>query len=447
MTSQPTVAAAAAPHPSSRLRLWIVGFLLLAAAGGAYYKWGRTTEAPTGPRGRFGGMGGPPQAVPVRVVPVTRGTIDVEVRALGTVTPLQTVAVRSRLDGELVRVLFTEGQHVKEGQLLAEIDARPYETQLSQAQGALQENQARLKNAQSDLARYERLVSEGLITKQQVTTQEALVQQYQGALASNEAQVNNAKLQLAYTKILAPIEGRLGLRQVDAGNLIRSGDPNGLVVITQMRPISVLFTVPEAELPAVLEGMRRGARLPVEAWDRAEKARLAEGVLQTVDNQIDTATGSIKLRAQFTNADEELFPNQFVNIRLRVRSLLNAVVIPSAAVQRASFGTFVYAVKPDSKVTIKRVTLGPAEGDRVSVASGLDGSERIVLEGVDELTEGAKVEVVTGDGTAPAPARAATGPGSAAGGVARVVAPWQGCPQSPRGHPCAYRHLPLPQRS
>jgi multidrug efflux system membrane fusion protein len=306
---------------------------------------------------------------------------------------------------------------VQAGQVLAEIDPRPYETQLSQSQGALQENEARLKNAQSDLARYQRLQGEGLITSQQVTTQEALVQQYQGALAANQAQVNNAKLQLAYTKIVAPIAGRLGLRQVDAGNLIRSGDPNGLVVITQMRPISVLFTIPEAELPGVLEGMRRGARLRVEAWDRADKTRLAEGVLQTVDNQIDTATGSIKLRAEFTNADEELFPNQFVNIRLRVRSVQNALVIPSAAIQRASFGTFVYAVKPDSKVTIKRVTLGPGEGDKVSVAGGLDGSERIVLEGVDELTEGAKVEVVTGEGTPSRPARAATSPGSAAGGA------------------------------
>ena len=275
--------------------------------------------------------------------------------------------------------------------------------QLAQAQGQLEENRARLQNAEGDLARYQRLVSEGLITKQQVTTQEALVQQYKGALQANEAQVNTARLQLAYTRIVAPIDGRLGLRQVDAGNLIRAGDTNGLVVITQMRPISVLFTVPEAELPAVLAGLRQGERRPVQAWDRSEKVLLAEGTLQTMDNQIDTATGTIKLRARFANEQEQLFPNQFVNIRLRVNTLENATVIPSAAVQRASFGTFVYAVKPDRTVTIKRIALGPAEGDRVAVTSGLEGAERIVLEGVDELTEGAKVEVITEPAPSPAP--------------------------------------------
>jgi membrane fusion protein, multidrug efflux system len=345
---------------------------------------------------------------------VQKASIDVDVRALGTVTPFNTVTVRSRLDGELVRVLFTEGQHVSPGDLLAEIDPRPYQVQLAQAQGQLEENRARLQNAEGDLARYQRLVSEGLITKQQVTTQEALVQQYKGALQANEAQVNTARLQLAYTRIVAPIEGRLGLRQVDAGNLIRAGDANGLVVITQMRPISVLFTVPEAELPAVLAGLRQGERRPVQAWDRSEKVLLAEGTLQTMDNQIDTATGTIKLRARFANEQEQLFPNQFVNIRLRVNTLENATVIPTAAVQRASFGTFVYALKPNSTVTIKRIALGPAEGDRVAVTSGLEGTERIVLEGVDELTEGAKVDVIT-DASQPA-----TSPASApASGAAR----------------------------
>jgi len=408
-------------QPRSSARVWLVGFVLLAAAAGGYYYW--TTHSPrTQPqaqRGRFGG--GPNQVVPVRVVPVQKGTIDVEVRALGTVTPLQTVTVRSRLDGELVRVLFTEGQHVRAGQVLAEVDARPYEVQLAQSQGQLEENRARLENAKSDLARYEKLAEQGLITRQQVTTQEALVQQYQGALQANVAQVNNGKLQVAYTKITAPIEGRLGLRQVDPGNLIRSGDPNGLVVITQMRPMSVLFTVPEAELPAVLEAMRRGTRLPVQAWDRSEKVLLAEGVLQTVDNQIDTATGSIKLRAQFANAEEQLFPNQFVNIRLRVRSLANATIIPAAAVQRASFGTFVYAVNSNNTVTIKRIALGPAEGERVSIASGLDGSERIVLEGVDDLTEGAKVDIITDapGGARPSRAQGGASAGGAAGGGAR----------------------------
>ena len=358
--------------------------------------------------------------MPVRVVPVQTDTIDVQIKALGTVTPINTVTVRSRLDGELVRVLFTEGQRVKAGQLLAEIDPRPYQVALSQAQGQLEENQARLKNAEGDLARYRSLAAEGLITQQQVTTQEALVQQYRGALQANEAQVNNARLQLSYTRITAPIDGRLGLRQVDAGNLIRSGDANGLVVITQMRPISVLFTVPEAELPAVLAGLRGVRAMPVEAWDRAETLKLADGRLQTMDNQIDTTTGTIKLRARFENAEEQLFPNQFVNIRLGVRSIEDAVVVPSAAVQRASFGPFVYVVKDDSTVTIKRVQLGPVEGDRVAVTSGVTADERVVLEGVDDLTEGARVEVIP-EGGQPARQASPGTPGAAnrAGGGGR----------------------------
>jgi membrane fusion protein, multidrug efflux system len=412
--SSTDIATSATPHHQSRLRHWVIGLALLIVGAAAVWYWGRGAEPPPGPRGRFG-QGNQP--VPVRVVPVRTDTIDVQIKALGTVTPINTVTVRSRLDGELVRVLFTEGQSVKAGQLLAEIDPRPYEVALSQVQGQLEENQARLKNAEGDLERYRSLAAEGLITQQQVTTQEALVQQYRGALQANEAQVNNARLQLSYTRITAPIDGRLGLRQVDAGNLIRGGDANGLVVITQMRPISVLFTVPEAELPAVLAGLRGSRNMPVEAWDRAETLRLAEGRLQTMDNQIDTTTGTIKLRARFENADEQLFPNQFVNIRLGVRSVTDAAVIPSAAVQRASFGPFVYVVKDDSTVTIRRVQLGPAEGDRVAITSGVAADERVVLEGVDELTEGAKVEVIPeGQPVRQAPAGEPAAAGQASGG-------------------------------
>jgi multidrug efflux system membrane fusion protein len=366
-------------------------------AAGAVWYWG----GPATPPPRNDAFFGPRDAnrrTPVHTVAARVDAIDVQLRALGTVTPLNTVTVRARLDGALDRVLFTEGQRVAAGQLLAQIDPRPYEVALAQAQGQLNENAARLKNAEGDLARYTKLAAQGLITAQQVTTQEALVQQYRGALQANEAQVNNAKLQLSYTRILAPIDGRLGLRQVDAGNLVHANDTNGIVLITQMRPISVLFTVPEAELPAVLEGLRRDRRMPVEAWDRGDKTRIATGVLQTVDNQIDTSTGTIKLRAQFDNADEQLFPNQFVNIRLRVRRIPEAIVIPSAAVQRASFGTFVYVVKADRTATIRRVALGPAQDDRVSITSGLAADEQIVLEGVDDLNEGAKVEVITDTG-------------------------------------------------
>ena len=388
-TSSPT---SSYKRPRSRVGLWLLGLVLLGLAAVGTYYWQRNAP-PRQVRGRFGPSD---QPVPVRVVRARTDTIQVELPALGTVTPLQTVTVRSRVDGQLVEVLFTEGQHVSKGQLLALIDPHGYEAALTQAQGSLNESRARLKNAQSDLATYQRLAADGLITKQQVTTQEALVQQYSGNLEAGDAQVNTAKIQLAYTRITAPIDGRLGLRQVDAGNLIRSGDANGLVVISQMRPISVLYTVPEADLPSVLAGQRKGKPLRVEAWDRADQKKLAEGTLQTVDNQIDPATGTIKLRAQFANDGEPLFPNQFVNIRMRVNTLQDATVIPSAAVQRASFGPFVYVVRDNGTVTIRRIGLGPTQGDRVAVVSGLQADERIVLEGVDDLTEGAKVEVIKG---------------------------------------------------
>jgi len=397
---------ASSTPPRSRVRHWILGIVLLALGSAAVWYWGGPATPPQQPDPFFGPRDAN-RRTPIHAVAVRRETIDVLIRALGTVTPLNTVTVRARLDGALDRVLFTEGQRVSSGQLLAQIDPRPYEVALAQSQGQLKENEARLKNAEGDLVRYTKLAAEGLITGQQVTTQEALVQQYRGAVQANEAQVNNARLQLSYTRILAPIDGRLGLRQLDAGNLVHANDTNGIVLITQMRPISVLFTVPEAELPAVLDGLRKNRRMPVEAWDRNDTTKIATGLLRTVDNQIDTTTGTIKLRAEFDNADEQLFPNQFVNIRLRVRSIPDATVIPSAAVQRASFGTFVYVVKSDRTVTIRRIALGPAEGDRVSIASGLDAHEQIVLEGVDDLTEGAKVDVIA-DSTPTEPRRSPT---------------------------------------
>lgn len=411
--------------PKSRWKLWIIGFLLLGLGSYGVYRFGTGAPAENanarqgggGPGGFGGGRGGPggfggggggrAQVVPVRVVPATRQNLDVFLRALGTVTPINTVTVRARLDGELVKVNFTEGQRVAKGQVLAEIDSRPYQVQLAQAQGALEENRARLRNAQTDLERYQKLQQEQLITAQQVVGQDAQVRQLNGAIQSSEAQVASARLNLDYAKVIAPIEGRLGLRQVDAGNMVRGGDQNGIVVITQMRPISVIFTVPETDLPPVLEAFKGNRRLAVEAWDRADAVQLATGMLQTVDNQIDTSTGTIKLRATFDNANESLFPNQFVNIRLRVRTLENVTTIPAAAVQRAAFGEFVYVVKPpaaageSATVSIQRVALGPTEGERVAVTSGLAPQAQVVLEGVDQLTEGAKVEVVP-EGGAPA---------------------------------------------
>jgi multidrug efflux system membrane fusion protein len=259
-----------------------------------------------------------------------------------------------------------------------------------------------LANARADLEKFRSLFERQLIPAQQLATQESLVKQVEGSVQSNDAQVNNAKLQLSFTKIVAPISGRLGLRQVDVGNLVRSGDTNGIVVITQMQPISVIFTVPEVELPAVLTAMRGGKSPVVEAWDRAESTLLTTGVLETVDNQIDTTTGTIKLRANFKNDDEKLFPNQFVNINLKLSTVRDATVVPAAAIQRASFGTFVYVIKPDNKATIRKVTLGVSEGERVAVTEGVAPGERVVLEGVDALQEGVAVEVV-GTGAVPPP--------------------------------------------
>jgi multidrug efflux system membrane fusion protein len=280
------------------------------------------------------------------------------------------------------------------------------------------ENQARLTNARDDLEKLRSLFERQLIPRQQLTAQESLVKQLEGSVQSNDAQVSNAKLQLSFTKVLAPISGRLGLRQVDIGNLVRSGDANGIVVITQMQPISVLFTVPESDLPAVLDALRSGNSPAVEAWDRAETTLLATGTLQTVDNQIDPATGTIKLRAIFQNSDEKLFPNQFVNINLKLSTVRAATVVPAAAIQRASFGTFVYVIKPDNKATIRKVTLGVSEGERVAITDGIAPGERVVLEGVDALREGVTVEIV-GTGPVPQPSTEAPAPAPAQSGRGR----------------------------
>jgi multidrug efflux system membrane fusion protein len=392
----------------ARLGQWLIGlFILLAGAGLVwYYAIGQAQPAQQGMGGgarggRGGGSGRGADLPPVRVVQAETRSIAVVLKALGTVTPVNTVVVRSRLDGELVRVHFTEGQHVKKGQVLAEIDARPYHVALAQAEGQRAENHARLANARADLDKFQSLFDRQLIARQQLTTQESLVKQIEGSVKSNDAQVNNAKLQLSFTKVVAPISGRLGLRQVDVGNLVRSGDANGIVVITEMQPISVLFTVPEIDLPAVLDALRSNNSPAVEAWDRAETTLLATGTLRTVDNQIDTTTGTIRMRAIFPNADEKLFPNQFVNINLKLSTVAGATVVPSAAIQRASFGTFVYVIKPDNKATIRKVTLGVSEGERVAITEGVTPGERIVLEGVDALQEGVAVQIVA---TRPQPA-------------------------------------------
>ena len=334
------------------------------------------------------------QPTPVRVVPVQRGSLDVQIRSIGTVTPLNSVTVRSRVDGELTRVLFTEGAEVEQGTLLAEIDPAPYRAQLAQAEGLAQQNQAQLANAQADLELYEGLYEQDSIARQQLTSQRALVEELRGTLKANAAQVEDARLQLSWTRIEAPIAGKLGLRRVDAGNLVSSSDTEGLVSITQMRPIAVEFTVPEPDVPALRRAASSGEALAVQALDRNEQQVLARGQLHTMDNQIDIATGTLRVKALFENGDDELFPNQFVNVRLRLQTLPSVITIPSDAVQFGSRGTYVYVINAEeSKAYTRLVKLGATADGRVAVTEGLEEQELVVLEGLDRLRDGREVVI------------------------------------------------------
>ena len=341
--------------------------------------------------------------VPVVATPVKSGEFGVYLSGLGAVTPLNTVTVKSRVDGELTKVLFREGQVVGKGELLAEIDPRPYEVQLTQAQGAMARDQALLENAKVDLVRFQDLVKKDLIPKQQLDTQDSLVHQYEGAVKADQGQIDNAKLQLIYSRITAPISGRIGLRQVDAGNMVRANDAGGLAVITQMQPISVIFSLPEDNLSQVLGKLRGGARLVVEAYDRDQKQKLATGTLLTVDNQIDPNTGTVKLKAEFPNRNNELFPNQFVNARLIIEVKHDAVIVPAPAIQRGPQGTFVYVVKEDQTAALRPVTLGVTQEGNASITSGLSAGEIVVVDGADRLRDGGKVEVKGQDNGTPAP--------------------------------------------
>lgn len=351
--------------------------------------------------GGFGGgfMGGP---TPVRVAAAREADFPVYFSALGTVTATNTVNVRGRVSGQLIKLPFEEGQQVKAGAVLAVIDPRPYQVALQQAEGTLVQNQAQLRNAELDLKRYQGLYAEDSIAKQTLDTQEALVNQYRGTLKNNEAAVAEARLNLDFTQVKAPIAGRLGLRQVDVGNLITSGDTTPIVVITQTQPISVAFTLPERDLPSVVERYREGRALEVEAWDRGGVKQLATGVLQSLDNQIDTTTGTLKLKARFGNDKETLFPNQFVNVRLRAETIEKAVLLPSAAVQHGADGSFVYVLEGDKKVRIRSLKLGPSDAQNTVIAEGLKAGERVVLEGTDRLRDGSEVEIVHDSDAVPA---------------------------------------------
>jgi multidrug efflux system membrane fusion protein len=346
-----------------------------------------------------------------------RRDLPVHLKAIGTVTPLNTVVVRSRVEGQLMRVLFKEGQRVEKGDLLAEIDPAPYRIRLAQAEAQLKQNLAQVQTARNDLQRVRQLHSQALVTQQELEAQQALVSQREAASAADQAAADEARLQLAYTRIEAPISGRVGLRQIDVGNLIRPGDANGLIVITQTRPIAVMFTVPEIDLTKVLEPLRAGEELVAEAWDRSEQNLIASGILRTVDNQIDLATGTLRLKAEFPNEDDRLFPNQFVNVRLRVRVLRDVIVVPAAAIQFGSRGTYVYTVNEQFVATIREVTLGPSDGTWQAVTKGLAPGERVVLEGLDRLRDGRGVTLVDEGGRVEG--TAAPSVGTKAGGPAR----------------------------
>lgn len=387
------------------LRKGLLALVVLGVLALGYFLWGGSGQTP-GPEGtnqapgQAGGgrPGGPPgmaaMAVPVRVASVEQGPIQNIFTAVGTVTAFNTVTVRSRVDGELQKIFFNDGQKVKAGDVLAQIDPRPYQVQLDQALGQQAQNIAQLNNARQDLKRYEQLFRQNSLARQQLEAQQALVQQYLGAQKTDQANVDSARLQLEFTRITAPISGRLGLRVVDQGNLISAGSTEGLVVITQTQPISVVFSLPQAQLPAVLERFNQGQPLAVDLFDSAERRVLATGELSSIDNQIDIATGTVRLKATFANQDETLFPNQFVNVRLRVSTQQDAIIVPTQAVQQGSAGAFVYLVADDNTVTVQPIVTGTVEGRRVAVAEGLTAGQRVVTDGVDRLRNGTRVQII-----------------------------------------------------
>jgi multidrug efflux system membrane fusion protein len=393
---------------------WFWLLLLSLACAGGYLTF--TTTGKVHPdAARQSGRDGQRSADAARVMPVTVartriGDIKVYLDGLGTAVALNTVTVKSRVDGQLMRVLFREGQIVKRGELLAEIDPRPYRVQLMQAEGQLARDMALLTNARLDLERYRLLFQQDSIARQQLDTQAALVRQYEGAVTADRGQIESARLQLVYARITAPIAGRIGLRQMDEGNIVHASDAGGLVVITQLQPVSVVFTMPEDSIPKVMQQLQAGNKLEVDAYDRAQRNKLGSGHLVTLDNQIDPATGTVKLKAQFANERFSLFPNQFVNTRLLVEVRRDVVIIPSAALQRGNQGTFVYVVKEDQSVMLRPVSTGATQGDETEIVSGLAAGELVVVDGADKLREGAKVKISLPGGTAgTGPAAGSTG--------------------------------------
>jgi multidrug efflux system membrane fusion protein len=391
---QPRIAPSPPGLPGKeRKRHWWIWLLVIAVLAFAVYRIRKGKVAPQAASATAAGSvpGRNYGAFPVVAVQATKGSIGVYFTGLGAVTPIYTVTLQSQIAGYLMQVFYKEGQIVHKGDPLVEIDPRPYQVMLENAQAGLLRDQANLDNAKVDLQRYQTLVPLHAVPEQQLATQEALVKSDEGIVAADQAQIDTAKLDLTYCHITAPITGRVGLRLVDPGNYVTPAQSTGLVVITQIQPITVIFTLPEDQLPAVMERMRVGARLRVDAYDREMTKRIAQGWLETIDNQIDPTTGTVKLRANFDNRDGALFPNQFVNCKLLVEEKQGVTLVPTAAVQRNSQQTYVFLVKPDSTVTVKAITIGTVEGDESEVTSGLAAGDEVVMTGVDRLQEGTKV--------------------------------------------------------